>query len=575
MVLGVLQAVLVSCGATYAVLAWIKLKLILHHDVRTHNERRHAMATDGPSMGRTSRHAQHNTGSPTEDDEEYIESPFIRPPLLFNGFDCTDGSLRANVPHSHYLPSKRRRSIHSLIDADVNRIEQYLPQFLESDIDLLYQRIRHEGLWVSAINLSEALERRDGAGKVSRVETTLHTLLEAEKPAMALQYFRRNAAVPICQELYPRLFKAVEPGQWAYAMLILDATKRHRVKRDDTLSVAAIESFCQADWVGAMSLYANLRSAQWAVEKVPSDLPADSQYHVPSGIHRKLIPCVASQSGSYAIAEALCADMAQVARPEIGPALLASLGSPVGQAIARNHLHRHFPSQSGVRMEPQWVLASKLFTLHPSDDALEHLSIILLRDAPEQWSLVDKACGTIGKNVTDSTALAIAKRLSLASHGRWRWMLASRLAERMMAARKWSAVPLLAETTANCGRWAMAATMCTQLFARRQRSPSQSELHLCVQASIEAGKWSSAMFWIERAHARGMTLPSHLYDAAFVANQKTTWDASLSAFVRMRSAGTNCGEDGVMALLSQAGEQRNAAKALEVLSWTDSIQWKK
>lgn len=148
---------------------------------------------------------------------------------------------------------------------------------------------------------------------------------------------------------------------------------------------------------------------------------------------------------------------------------------------------------------------------------------------------------------TTTTALHLA-RLSI-SRGiarRGNWQLAMSMAQQCLKAKTFEPVGPLAATVAQSGKWNAALRLGTQLFALRRAPPTAHELSLCVHSSLWSGKWSSALFWVERAHSRGLKFESSVYDAAFAA-------ASAAAAV----AGGGGGGGANSSLLEENSNQNN------------------
>jgi hypothetical protein len=90
-----------------------------------------------------------------------------------------------------------------------------------------------------------------------------------------------------------------------------------------------------------------------------------------------------------------------------------------------------------------------------------------------------------------------------------------------------------------------------------------------------AGRSAAALFWVERAHARGMRFHPSIYDAAFSASGNTKWAASLRAFSGMAQVGGTCTEAGVRALLKGHAEQDRVGTTVDVITATNNVQWER
>jgi hypothetical protein len=571
--------------AAFSIGSYMKMKILVQIKI---DEYKKELAASGKTL------------SPEEMD--FLHSPFAPRPLLFKGYDCTaEGASQPNVPHNHYVPAKRRRPLAQLVDESAEDLVDPLQRAEPREVQSLFERCVKESLWGTALNLSEAIERTGESLTPAAVECGLYSLAGSGKRRLTLDYFDRyGLSVELQPSTYALLFEVIlDKHEAPYAHKLMQAIERHKVNKTVELNQSALKCLARVDWIKALSLYDSLRYHNPKASIVPCDLPSDNRYHdVPPEVHRALLFSVVSaqqrhrSSGSIGglpagsdiplspTVIALYHDMLSVAPKEIPVALLQILQYPEGRNLALRYLSTAAkqtaaaataaPRTAPTQQLQSWQIALKLFATDPNEETLERLSNYVLQHCPDKWRSVHEALLLV-PSLSDQLGVAIAKQFHQARN----WVLAAALAKQLLARQKYAAVPLLASTVAQQGRWAVAANVCGQLFARRQGVPTTQELTLCVHSSIQAGKWSSAMFWIERGHARGIRFPSSLYDAAFVANQQTSWDASLSAFIRMRQTGSNCDESGIRAILQQAAAQDQTERALEILSLTDSVQWKR
>ena len=130
----------------------------------------------------------------------------------------------------------------------------------------------------------------------------------------------------------------------------------------------------------------------------------------------------------------------------------------------------------------------------------------------------------------------------------------------------------IAVSLAAKGRWdeAMRA-MTLQLLDDRARIHPPSALSFCAHAALQSGRWMSALFWIERAHAQGIPLPSQTYDDFFSLTK--SWRAALQLIPSMKNVGAHSSEEGVLELIKLSSQSAKAERAIDVLYEYDAVEW--
>lgn len=125
------------------------------------------------------------------------------------------------------------------------------------------------------------------------------------------------------------------------------------------------------------------------------------------------------------------------------------------------------------------------------------------------------------------------------------------------------------------GAWSTALRMLTMSVSKRgaYRPPTGDEVGLAIYASVATGMWSSALFWVERAHGTSTKLHPSTYDAVFKASQHGSWEGAVRIVRSMRGVGDNCSADGIKDLLAMSAQQRRTKETLHVLNSTQAVHW--
>lgn len=161
---------------------------------------------------------------------------------------------------------------------------------------------------------------------------------------------------------------------------------------------------------------------------------------------------------------------------------------------------------------------------------------------------------------------------SLTEH-RASWAVAAQFMSAMIQRKRFAVVPALAHHLARHGQWATVARAMAVYLSNQRSAMTVPEVQLCIEATVRSGRWSSALFWVERAHGKGLALPSESYDAALSISKHCQWDASVRVLKTMHEVGGVCTERGVLSVLEAAANQGRITMALEVLAHTGGIQW--
>lgn len=419
---------------------------------------------------------------------------------------------------------------------------------------------------------------------------TIKALIQANKKPELVRYFARYREVPLNPGVYAALldfFAHDRRGSISVITALRDCGVEFLESANEdeaALMRAYLRTVAHFDWIEALRFYqfdlCNNIKEQAASEgrmrfSTPSTvgkspLQADAYCALFKGVAR---------GSPYPVAEGLYFDILRRAPKDVPEILLAGLTTASGLRLAFDYLapSKLTPQRS---IQSEWEIAFHLLDQCPTPVRVQHATSAILTLAPHRWRGILERLDSLGSRGGTQQEWLIALRGPVLVHQQWQ--LALTLAQRQLALKSHFAhVPALIGVVAARGpthnnqRWHLALQLCTRLFTMRHTSPSTDELSLSVHASVHCAKWSSALFWIERAHAKGMRFSSQTYDAAFVGcayvNQ---WESTLRVLSGMAKVNGSCTEVGLRSVFEStvgSTDERSAA-VLQILD-TESATW--
>ncbi|KAL7700020.1 hypothetical protein N2W54_004520 [Lotmaria passim] len=153
------------------------------------------------------------------------------------------------------------------------------------------------------------------------------------------------------------------------------------------------------------------------------------------------------------------------------------------------------------------------------------------------------------------------------------WRLATQFLAVMLRRKCFAIVPGIARHVARQGQWATAAKSMAIYLSNQRAAMTVAEATLCVEASVHAGQWSSALFWVERAHAAGLALSPPTYDLVLGASRHCQFEEAERVMTTMHDVGASCSERGVIDFIETAAHQGKVWKAFDVLQHNSNVQW--
>ncbi|AYU81696.1 hypothetical protein, conserved [Leishmania donovani] len=154
------------------------------------------------------------------------------------------------------------------------------------------------------------------------------------------------------------------------------------------------------------------------------------------------------------------------------------------------------------------------------------------------------------------------------------WGLATQFLSVMLRRKCFNVVPSIAAHVARQGQWATAAKSMAIYLSNQRAAMTVKEAKLCIDSCVHAGQWSSALFWVERAHAKGLALGSSTYNLVLGVSRHCSFEAAERVVTAMHDVGASCSEQGILDLIEIAAHRGKVANALSVLRHHSNVERK-
>ncbi|KAG5496203.1 hypothetical protein JKF63_02504 [Porcisia hertigi] len=168
----------------------------------------------------------------------------------------------------------------------------------------------------------------------------------------------------------------------------------------------------------------------------------------------------------------------------------------------------------------------------------------------------------------DSTVLA---RTITEQHASWG--LATQFLSVMLRRKCFNIVTTIASHVARQGQWATAANAMAIYLSNQRSAMTEAEAKLCIESCLHAGKWASALFWVERAHAKGLALGPSTYDLVLSASRHCNFEAAERVLTTMEEVGASCSEQGILGFIECAAHEGKVSRAFWTLQHHSNIDW--
>lgn len=153
------------------------------------------------------------------------------------------------------------------------------------------------------------------------------------------------------------------------------------------------------------------------------------------------------------------------------------------------------------------------------------------------------------------------------------WGLALQFLTVMLRRKCFNVVPGIAAHLARHGQWQMAVRSMAVYLSNQRAAMTTEEAKLCIEASVHAGQWASALFWVERAHAKGLALAPSTYDLVLGVSRHCTFETAERVMTRMHDVGASCSEQGILDFVTAAAHQGRVSNAFRVLQHHSNVEW--
>lgn len=551
---------------------------------------------------------------------EYLRRSFSSTPLLLPGFNLSDtqDSITARsrmmsslvqqsscvgaivpeyvpaVPHRQYNLHKHIPQVSTLTTSTEHEVADCLRRFTSAQISSLFQDMENEGLWESVLRVSKGISIAKETMKYlpqSNVERSLKTLINAHQADRAVDYyFEYGVDVLISDELLVLLFDACrtseERSMKLYQQLIPFKSRWNEVVYSCCLTVAAM-------WAPqeAISLYESFRQFQSAEqakeEKFITRFLSSSALLRESGVVRTqpmsklkylyhiMVPLVAEHFPEKL--HGFVSDM-MTNEPEVAPdvflkCLLCCKGMPLVEPLIRDYINRKDIMLNATAMSLS-QLAIALYHMQPSPMNMNTLvSVFIQLERNKKLSLpstgdrvpaalvpLQKLFGEIPLDAAHARVLSRTITEQKAS-----WVITALFTSTMIQRQHFSVVPVLSRHLSRMGKWSAAATAMSIYMSNQRNRLSPGEVSMCIEASVRSGRWSSALFWVERAAGAGCKLPSEVYDSALSTTKYISWDATTRLIQTIQKSGGKWTEKGYLQLVENSVRQGRMGDLLSVL----------
>ncbi|GET91476.1 hypothetical protein, conserved [Leishmania tarentolae] len=153
------------------------------------------------------------------------------------------------------------------------------------------------------------------------------------------------------------------------------------------------------------------------------------------------------------------------------------------------------------------------------------------------------------------------------------WGLATQFLSVMLRRKCFDVVPSIAAHVARQGRWTTAARSMAIYLSNQRSAMTVKEAELCIESCVYAGQWASALFWVERAHAKGLALGSSTYNLVLGVSRHFSFESAERCMTTMHNVGASCSEQGILDFIESAAHRGKVTNALCVLRHHSNVEW--
>ncbi|KEG15368.1 hypothetical protein DQ04_00091020 [Trypanosoma grayi] len=500
------------------------------------------------------------------------------------------------VPHRHFRRAKPGRTpVTALLSYAPEDVVASLGRYSVVEVSHLYEVMEQEGSWEAALNVTEGAKTGGHHAYLIKknMEMAVRTLLLAGEVQRAVDFVLVYASEMILSdELLVALFDACRNSE-KNSLALYQSLKPFHSEWTPAVYACCLTVNARFNWQEALNLY-NEYMEQEQEQRQPlarfltdvvcgtgimgnskgvEDGTLSSQRQSLKFVYHIIMPLVADRRTELL---QKCYRQMVTHEPESAVVvLLRCLHTAAGRELAVQWLQES--SEAACDIPPPDTrdvvkLALKLYRRNPNVMNLNSLLKVIMAQNPttlHEHVGVELQQHLAVVDMTDNDASVLARTITdKCGH----WKLASQFMSSMVTRKQFNVLSPLSYHVARQGRWSLASqAMAVCLSNRGAFTPA--ELCLCVESSVFAGRWKSAMFWMERAHSHGVRLPAAAYDNVLGVTRHCSWASALRAVTSMHEAGGLSSEKGILHVLESTAAQGQVRKALTVIAATGNVYW--
>ncbi|EPY38373.1 hypothetical protein AGDE_05556 [Angomonas deanei] len=489
------------------------------------------------------------------------------------------------VPHRHYNLKRRKPPASLLATYTEKEVTAAVVQYSPLEIQSVFVTMEQKQLWEAAVKVTRGISKLPKSFvylSQINIEAALRTLLASGKGQLAVSYyFAFGVDILPCDDIVLALFNACRHDDRASLQLV-DQLKLFQSSWSVTVYACCLTATSNYRPAETLELYEQYKSTvmypetsklkKFFVSTGPKE-GAKLQY-----LYHIVIPLVLETFPDRA--DTLVQDMMHNDPGAAPDVYLRCLCLKPGRALARNYLANLFPDDTSITDENVPRMIELLYPLKPTAMNLNSVVKLLTSGSPEvppcvkEWGSHTPLLKAWFRNVSlaHTADVHIIARTIAESDA------SSRLAElfltAMMERKEFSVVPMLAMRVAENNKWALIAKSMSVYLSNQRANIKAKEVDLCVEASIHCGKWSSALFWVERAHAKQITLSHQTYEKALSCSKYCLWEESLRVVTSMSSPSKTCTAKGISYIVDAAARQGTVPSVVSALCKAKVVKWK-
>eukprot|EP00796_Vickermania_ingenoplastis_P013284 gene13284-9125_t len=487
------------------------------------------------------------------------------------------------VPHRQYNVYKQIPQVSSLTSSTEHEVAASLGRYTSAQVAALFRDMEAEGLWESVLRVSKGISIAHETMKFlpqTNIERSIKTLLDAHRVDEAVDYyFEYGKDILLSDELLLLLFDGCRFSR-DRSLLLYEHVLPFQSRWTEVNYACCLTVTAKYDPPKAVQLYhayAEFLSMERAKEEKPlhrllnssvllqeSGLVRNRPVSKLRNLYHIMVPLAAEHFPAEL--DAYIKDMMR-SESESAPdvflkCLLCSSGRPLVEPYVRDYVSRHC-SATEVKEMTVASLAVSLYSMRPSAMNMNSLLSVFIQletssvkeHRTESSTLTPPWLAPLQTLLAevpldDTHARVLSRTIT---EQRASWALASLFTNSMLQRQHYSVIPSLSRHLSRIGKWSAAATAMTIYMSNRRSRFSPVEVGMCIEACMKSGRWSSALFWVDRASSAGVQLPPHVYDTVLRASDHVSWDHTAKMLHSIRRVGGSWTDKGYLQLEKVVG----------------------